>query len=114
MKFITIIVTSLLLLACNETRENSNTTSLPSPDGLGEYLYLEYEEGAICHIDRNCGKHCTYIKTDYVLSSVREAKKKGDYLRGSKGNVDAIYGNFHFCSKCIPLSMMKDIETKTN
>jgi hypothetical protein len=114
MKSTVIVLLALLMVSCGKTGDNNRTTSEQKPRELGEYLYLEYEEGAICHTDKNCGKNCTYIKTDIVLSSVREAKRKGDYIRGNKGHVDAIYGNFHFCSKCIPLSMMKEIDTKTD
>lgn len=83
---------------------------------LGEYLYLESEEGLICHIDPNCGKHCTYIKAEQVFLMVKECKAKGDYYRSGKAAslYDALNGNYHFCSKCIPLSIMKEIDAKTD
>lgn len=119
MRILKHIITFLLLNiiggCSSNTQVGGDDTNKNKPEyELCEYLYLEYEEGAICHIDPNCGKHCTYIKTDYVISSVREAKRKDNYFRGSNGVTGAMYGQYHFCSRCIPLHIMKEIDAKTD
>ena len=101
----------------NKTQSTeSSTPKKETQYTLGEYLYLESEEGLICHIDPYCGKHCTYIKAEQVFSMVKESKAKGDYYRSGKAAslYDALNGNYHFCSKCIPLSIMKEIDAKTD
>lgn len=80
---------------------------------LGEYMYLEFKEGAICHIDAKCGKDCTYIRTDQVISSVKERKNRGEYYRTGSAAYDATCGNYQFCSECIPIYLMKEIDERT-
>lgn len=81
---------------------------------LGEYMYLELNKGAICHMDKMCGHHTTYIKTDLVISKVRDFRSRRDYKRDENSSLAIIGGNYHFCGKCVPLKIMKDIDSLTS
>lgn len=117
MKYIIVIMLFVIMEGCAiKTKEKEKYAPKQTVKyELGEYLYLEIEEGLICHIDPDCGKHCTYIKTDKVLSMVQKCKKSDEYYRdGRSASHGVLIGNYHFCSKCIPLSIMQEIEEKTN
>ena len=116
LKYVALLLLFTIGGCSNKTQsKESSTPKKVTQYKLGEYLYLESEEGLICHIDPYCGKHCTYIKAEQVFLMVKESKAKGDYYRSGKAAslYDALNGNYHFCSKCIPLPIMKEIDAKT-
>lgn len=88
----------------------SNTQERPNDPKLGEYLYLELNKGAICHLDNDCAKSSTYIKTDYVLSEIKRCSK---HVVSGNAKMDVVRGNYHFCAKCVPLKVMKQIDSLT-